>query len=36
MRQSDQKMLSDKYNGRTMGELKIKNQEILVANKRMT
>ncbi len=36
VRHSDQKMLSDKYNGRTMGELKIKNQEILVANKRTT
>lgn len=29
-------MLSDKYNGRTMSELKIKNQEMLVAAKRIT
>lgn len=36
MRSLDQKMLSDKYNGRTMSELKIKNQELLVAGKRIT
>lgn len=36
VRQSDQRMLSDKYNGRTMGELKVKNQEVVVANKRLT
>ena len=29
-------MLSDKYNGRTISELKIKNQEMLVAGKRVT
>ena len=33
---SDQKMMADKYNGRTISELKIKNQEVLVANKRIT
>lgn len=29
-------MLSDKYNGRSINELKVKNQEQLVASKRMT